>query len=165
MKKVVKLASLCLVCIALLGMASCGSKVDQKELNKKIENALQSDKEPEFTEAEYQFMADYLNDNYNELSKMDIDSEEAEYVMEYMLILAAGDMQGKLDKDTKKKYDKFMEKVQDSDEFKNYKANEKAIIETLKNADIDWDQAFEEETSVPEDSDVVVEEDFEVAEW
>ena len=154
MKKIVKFMGVCLMAFAVLTITSCGSKVNKEDLDKKIENSLKSDKTPEFTQAEYQFMADYLLDNFDELNKVDYDSKEGETFVSYMMILSMANFQGLLDKETKKKYDRLNEKVQGTKEFQEYKDNEKAIIEALEEADIDWDEAFEE-------SEAVVVEDYE----
>lgn len=144
MKKIAKVLCACLMGMALVSVVSCGSKVDQKELNKKIEASLQSDEEPEFTDAEYQFMADYLLDNFDKIEKMDYNDKDAEMAASYVVLLGVADFQGKLDKGAKAKYEQLQEKIQGTAGYKTYKENEKVIMDELQNADIDWDQAFEE---------------------
>ena len=144
MKKIVKFATFFMVGMFILGMTSCGSKVNQEELNKKIENSLTSDEMPEFTDAEYEFMANYLYDNFDKLNKLDYEDKDAQMAMNYIGILAGADAEGKLNKAAKSKYDEVMEKAYNTDEYKSYKENEKAIMDALQNADIDWDKAFEE---------------------
>lgn len=148
MKKIVRLTGLCLACFILLGVVSCGSKVNKEELDKKIEASLNSDKEPEFTDAEYTFMADYLYDNYDKLEKMDINDKEAEMAMAYGFILFSAQMEGKLNKKALETYKKIMKKQQQDPDVQNYKENEKALIEALRNSDIDWDNSYDGEEAV-----------------
>lgn len=157
MKKIVKFMGVCLMAFAVVSMVSCGSKVNKDDLDKKIEKAMKSDSEPEFTQAEYQFMADYLLDNFDKLEKVDYDSKEAETAMTYMIILASADYQGLLDKETKKKWNKLNEKVKDTKEYKDYKDTEKAIMDALEEADMNWEDASEE-VEAEDDYEVVVEE-------
>ena len=140
MKKIVKFMGVCLMAFAVVSMVSCGSKVNKDELDKKIEKAMKSDKDPELTQDEYQFMTDYLLDNFDELNKVDYDSKEAETAMTYMMILGFADYEGLLDKETKKKWNKLNEKVTNS---KDYKDTEKAIMDALEEGDMNWEEAYE----------------------
>lgn len=140
MKKIVKFMGVCLMAFAVVSMVSCGSKVNKDELDKKIEKAMKSDKDPELTQDEYQFMTDYLLDNFDELNKVDYDSKEAETVMTYMMILGFADYEGLLDKETKKKWNKLNEKVTNS---KDYKDTEKAIMDALEEGDMNWEEVYE----------------------
>ena len=142
--RIVRLAGIFFACFFLLGVVSCGSKVNKKELDKKIEKLMESDEMPEFTDAEYQFMVDYLTDNYEEIKKMNLDDPNAEVLTSYMMILADANYEGKLSKETKKKFERLNEKMKSSEEYNTYKENEKAIMDALENANIDWDQTFEE---------------------
>lgn len=144
MKKIVSLAGLCALCLVLFGVSSCGSKVNKKELDRKIEASITSDKQPEFSEAEYEFMADYLYDNYDEIEKMDINDKDVEIVAAYGFILVGAQMEGKLSKKAQETLKKLNEKNQNSGAFQKYKDNEKAIIEALEEAEIDWSEAYEE---------------------
>lgn len=152
MKKIAKLMFVCMAAFAMMSLVSCDSKVNKKELDKKILKAMDEEKMPEFTDAEYQFMVDYLMDNYDEINKisMDVDEEDkdAMVTLSYMFILADADYEGKLSKEAKKKYELLQEKMKSSDEYKAYKENEKAIMKALEEADIDWEQAFAEEEAV-----------------
>lgn len=150
MKKISKFVFMCLMGIMLVSVVSC-NKVNKDDLDKKIQNAMISDKEPEFTDEEYQFMAEYLYDNCDEIQKMDVTDENFQMTVAYMGILSMADYEGKLSPKAKEAYSKFTEKMTGSEEYKNYKQTEAAIIEELQNADIDWDQAFEEVTEVSEE--------------
>lgn len=150
MKRIAKFMGVCLMALAVVSIVSCGSKVNKEELDKKIENSMKSDKEPEFSEAEYEFMADYLYDNFDEIEKMDINDKDAEIIMSYGLILMSAEMEGKLSKKAQETLKKLSEKKQNSNVFQNYKKNEQAIIEALEESDIDWDGALEEAFEVDE---------------
>lgn len=152
MKKIAKLMFVCMAAFAMMSLVSCGSKVNKEELDKKILKAMDEEKMQEFTDAEYQFMVDYLMDNYDEINNMDIDlvekDKDAMATISYMFILADANYEGKLSKEAKKKYELLQEKMQSSDEYKAYKENEKAIMNALEEADIDWEQAFAEEEAL-----------------
>lgn len=161
MKKIATFMIVCMAGFAHASLVSCSPKVDKAELDKKVMTAMNSDKEPEFTDAEYQFMADYLYDNYDEIDKLDITDKNAEIAMAYyFFILAAADLEGKLNKETKEKYELFRKKIYSSDYYKNYKETETAIMNSLQTSDIDWEDAFEADDEG--DGDVVSE--YEVVE-
>lgn len=143
MKKIARLMGVCLLALVFVSITSCGSKVNKEELDEKIENSFKSDKKPEFTQEEYQFMADYLLDNFDELEKADLNSKEADRAISYMMILAFAEEEGLLDKETKKKTDLLNEKVRGTKDFQEYEANEKALLDALEEGDIDWDEAYE----------------------
>ena len=113
---------------------------------------MDEEKMPEFTDAEYQFMIDYLLDNYDEINKISMDlteeDKDAMVTLSYIFIVGEADYEGKLSKEAKKKYELLEEKMKSSDEYKAYKENEKAIMNALEEADIDWEQAFAEEEAL-----------------
>lgn len=151
MKKIAKLMIVCMAGFAIFSLVSCGSKVDKAELDKKVMTAMESDTEPDFTDAEYQFMADYLYDNYDEIDKLDINDKESDIAMSYIVLLAAADLDGKLNKETKEKYELLQKKIYSSNEYKNFKENEKALMDSLQTADIDWEEVFEVDDDGDED--------------
>lgn len=150
MKNLIKILMIGLIGLSCVSFTSCGSKVDKKELDKKIEKAMESSSEDgiELSQEEYNFMVNYLLDNFDEISKMNYDDKEAESVMNYMFILAAADFEGKLKGDTKKKYEEYTEKLKDTPEYQQYKQNEETIMEALKSSDIEWNDI--EESPTPE---------------
>lgn len=160
MKKIAKLMIVCMAGFAIFSLVSCGSKVDKAELDKKIMTAMESDTEPDFTDAEYQFMADYLYDNYDEIDKLDIDDKEAGIAMSYVVLLAAADHEGKLNKETKEKYELLQKKIYSSNDYKSFKENEEALLDSLQTADIDWEEVFE----VDDDGDEEEVSEYEVVE-
>lgn len=154
MKTIVKLMLVCLTGLAIVSVASCGQKVDKKELDKKIQESMDSDKKTTFTDAEYEFMANYLYDNYDKLYKMDIDDKDENVNITYGFILFDAQLEGKLPPKAVEKYKKIIEKGE-----KLYNDNEKDLMEASETPEIDWDKAYEElEAIVAEDEAVVVEE-------
>lgn len=119
------------MCFVLLGTASCGSKVDKAELDKKI---MESEKEPEFSDAEYEFMVDYLIDNYDKLDKMDVDDKEAEIAVAYSFILFTAQMEGKLNQNVIKKFKKLQEKEEENVNSDEYKETQEALRKSLEEA-------------------------------
>lgn len=148
-----------MMCFTLFGLTSCGSKVDKAELDKKIMEAENSEKEPEFTDAEYEFMIDYLTDNFDEISKMDFDDKDTEMGIAYSFILLSAQIEGKLNQNLVKKYKKFQEKGKDYLNSTDYKENQEAIMKALQEADIDWSEAYEEAEAIAaeEDEPVLIE--------
>lgn len=65
----------CVLSLSFMILVSCGSKVNQKELNEKIEKASEN---TTFTDAEYDFMAKYLLDRISENKEVQPDDPEAE---------------------------------------------------------------------------------------
>lgn len=156
MKKIMRMAGVAMVCLLLFGVMSCGSKVNKEDLDKKIEALKDSDQEPEFTDAEYEFMVDYLTDNYEKLANMDIDDKEAQIAMAYSFILLSAQMEGKLNQNIVKKYRKLQEK---GEEYLNSEEYNETLKKALEESEVDWDQAlYEEETAVGEDCEANVEE-------
>lgn len=144
MKKIVRLAGMCLACFILLGVVSCGSKVNKEELDKKVEAYFNSDKEQEFTEAEYEFMADYLLDNFDKLQKMDFNDKEVEIATGYSFVLMGAQMQLKLSDKVQKKIKKLYEKGEAAGAFGNYEETEKAIMDELQKMDLDWENEYQD---------------------
>lgn len=131
MKRILNISWICMMCFVLLGTASCGSKVDKAELDKKI---MESEKEPEFSDAEYEFMVDYLIDNYDKLDKMDVDDKEAEIAMAYSFILITAQMEGKLNQNVIKKFKKLQEKGEENVNSDEYKETQEALKKSLEEA-------------------------------
>lgn len=139
MKGVFRLTGIFFVCIATLAMTSCGSKVDQETLNKKIEAAQKSDKAPEFTDAEYEFMAEYVYDNRDKLDDENTPEEISINCLTYGFILLGAQMEGKLPPKAVKIYKKISEKSSS-----NLQQNEEAVRKALEEADIDLESLKEE---------------------
>lgn len=107
----------CVISVAFMTLASCGSKVNQKELNEKIENASENEGlgDVTFTDGEYDFMAKYLLDRISEKKEIQPDDPEAEMVGNYMMILAEAQYNNKLKGDAKKDYEEIQKKIQSMD--------------------------------------------------
>lgn len=139
MKTILKVMSVFLSGLAIVSIASCGQKVDKKELDKKVQASMESKTKPTFTDAEYEFMADYLYDHYKEISEMDLGSKDQELYMNYGFILLMAQMDGSLPPKAVEKYKKIMEK---GGEY--LESTEEVSIEPLNESDINWDEANEE---------------------
>lgn len=145
MKKIAKLIFVCMACIVMLSLNSCGSKVNKEELDKKVQQWSSSDEKPTFTADEYEFMADYLNDHFKEISDMEFDNKEGEIYMGYSFILLGAQMEGNLPPKAVEKWKKIVEKTEEAN-----KENIKAFQEAWDEAEADRDEAVEEYTVVEE---------------
>ena len=111
MKIKLKMALMCLCAIFVLSLSSCGSKVNQEDLNKKIETAIEKEglANASFTDAEYEFMAQKVLDEINE--NREPDAKESEILGEYIMILGVANSQGNLKGNAKKIYDEINNKI------------------------------------------------------
>ena len=161
MKKISKFMGICFVAFAIVSIVSCGSSINKEELDKKVQKSMVSDDELEFSDAEYQFMADYLCDSFDNFEKNGEEGMKGnapETNSSYLFILMMADAQGKLSKEAKQKFELLQKKLTSTDEYQNAKAAERVVQESLRNADIDWEQVFEaEETEAPVVEEVVEE--------
>lgn len=153
MKKIAKLMIVCMAGFAIFSLVSCGSKVDKAELDKKVQKSMVSDDELEFSDDEYQFMADYLCDSFDNFEKNgeDINKKDQETNGSYLLILMMADAQGKLNKETKEKLELLQKNIYSSNDYKSFKENEEALLDSLQTADIDWEEVFEVDDDEDED--------------
>lgn len=107
----------CVISVAFMTLASCGSKVNQKELNEKIENASENEGlgDVTFTDGEYDFMAKYILDRISEKKEFQLDDPEDEMMVYYMAILSMAQYINKLKGDVKKDYEEIQKKIQSMD--------------------------------------------------
>lgn len=117
MKTILKMTLACVLSLSLMTLMSCGSKVNQKELNEKIEKASENEGlgDASFTDAEYDFMAKYLLDRVSKNKEVQPDDPEAETIGNYMMILAMAQSQNKLKGDAKKDFEDIREKIDSMD--------------------------------------------------
>lgn len=113
MKTILKMTLACVLSLSFMTLVSCGSKVNQKELNEKIEKASENEGiiNASFTDAEYDFMAKYLLEHSSSMKDMQIENPEFETLGFYMMILAEAHSQNKLKGDAKKDYEDFEKKA------------------------------------------------------
>lgn len=115
MKTILKMALVCFLSLSFLTLSSCSSKVNQKELDNKIEKSEDLEDES-FTDAEYDFMAKYvldrISDRNSEGKEWSDTDPENEAVVNYTLILSVADAQDKLKGDAKKDFKTIKKKVE-----------------------------------------------------
>lgn len=115
MKTILKMALVCFLSLSFLTLSSCSSKVNQKELDNKIEKSEDLEDES-FTDAEYDFMAKYvldrISDRISEGKEWSDTDPENEAVVNYTLILSVADAQDKLKGDAKKDFKTIKKKVE-----------------------------------------------------
>ena len=115
MKTILKMALVCFLSLSFLTLSSCSSKVNQKELDNKIEKSEDLEDES-FTDAEYDFMAKYvldrISDRISEGKEWSDTDPENEAVVNYTLILSVADAQDKLKCDAKKDFKTIKKKVE-----------------------------------------------------
>lgn len=112
MKTILKIALVCFLSFSFMTFSSCGSKVNEKELNEKIEKANEGLGDISFTDAEYDFMAKYLLDHISEGKELSATDPKAETIGNYMLILSVADAQNELKGDAKKDFEAFQKKME-----------------------------------------------------
>ena len=144
MKTILKIALVCFLSFSFMTFSSCGSKVNEKELNEKIESEGLGD--ASFTDAEYDFMAKYLLDHISKMKELSATDPKAETIGNYVMALSIADAQDKLKGDAKKDFEAIQKKMQslmNSD-----------IIETPSSYDnSEWDNVEEvSETIVVDES-------------
>ncbi|MBD5217395.1 MAG: hypothetical protein HDS70_05685 [Bacteroidales bacterium] len=110
MKTILKMALVCFLSLSFLTLSSCSSKVNQKELDNKIEN--EGLENASFTDAEYDFMAKYLLDRISEGKEWSATDPESKAADNYMLILWAAAAEDKLKGDAKKDFETVQKKIQ-----------------------------------------------------
>lgn len=148
MKKITTLLFVCMATIAMLSLASCGSSVNKEELDKKVQKSMVSDDELEFSDAEYQFMIDYISDMTDNLEKngeAGMNDNDTDTFFSYLGVLWEAEEHGKLSKEAKQKLELLQKKNTSTDEYQDAKEVERVIQESLRDADIDWEQVFEAE--------------------
>lgn len=99
---------------AMLVLTSCGG-VSQKSIDEKIEK---DGVTAEFSQKEYEFMADYVISHFDEiLSSQDENNPKALY----MFVLLNADVEGKLDESVQKKCEEISKKAQEfKDNYSNF---------------------------------------------
>lgn len=112
MKTILKIALVCFLSFSFMTFSSCGSKVNEKELNEKIEKANEGLGDISFTDAEYDFMAKYLLDYISEGKELSATDPKAETIGNYVMILSVADAQDKLKGDAKKDFEAVQKKMQ-----------------------------------------------------
>lgn len=111
MKKVVNLL-LCAAAMCVMLLSTSCNGVSQESITQKVTEA--KGEMPNFTEDEYEFMANYLSDNAEKMNKIESIDEfckDGEFYILCMSFLADAKNEGKLSKSVLEKYNKVMEQT------------------------------------------------------
>lgn len=138
MKTILKLTLACVFSLSFMTLVSCGSKVNQKELNEKIEKASEN---TTFTDAEYDFMAKYLLDRIAENKEVQPDDPEAETIGNYMMILAEAQYHNNLKGDAKKDFEDIQKKLRSMDNSYSMTPDSSYddSVEVVEEVGVEWD--------------------------
>lgn len=132
MKKVVNLL-LCAAAMCVMLLSTSCNGVSQESITKKVTEA--KDEMPNFSEEEYDFMANYLCDNAEKMNKIESIDEfgkDGEFYILCMSFLADAKNEGKLSKSVLEKYNKVMEQTLSGGESTTTTATEPSMRPTAE---------------------------------
>lgn len=132
MKKFVLILCIAVSFAGISICSSCSGKASYESLTEKFEKAEKTDKTPDFSEAEYAFMLQYLKDNFAKQANdySDDFTKEDEFYLNCWMYLDEANDEGKLPKSMEKEYKQINKKLED------------LIGRELEALEKEWDNAF-----------------------